>query len=130
YASDFWVIDLDGVLPDKGATDRETIERCLPFLKSHGYVYAYSQSAGFKEGLRVRVVCRTAPMTLADRLAYARYYNDILFQYEAKQNRQYIDSSIYQVNKLVYTARPKMACSDPHLVRVFKVEGDEVAVLD
>ena len=53
-----WWIDLDGV-PQLEEGVQATIERCLPFLVDHEYVYAFSQSAGLKEGLRCRVICET-----------------------------------------------------------------------
>lgn len=53
--TDLWFIDLDGV--PTCDDHRATIERCLPFLRGKRYVFAYSQSAGIKPGLRCRIVC-------------------------------------------------------------------------
>lgn len=123
----FWFIDLDGV--PTGDDHRATIERCLPFLRGHRYVFAYSQSAGIKSGLRCRVVCRLPrPLRSSELVAYARYYNDQLVAFDGK-TAQYIDSSIYTPSDLLFTSRPRLlGLGDPHLERVFIVEGEDAPV--
>lgn len=125
--TDLWFIDLDGV--PTGDDHRATIERCLPFLCGRRYVFAHSQSAGLKPGLRCRVVCRLPrPMSAAEREAYARLYNDQLTAFEGKAAK-YIDSSIYTPSRLLFTSRPRLlGLGDPHPERVFIVEGDDAPV--
>ena len=98
-SSEFWFIDLDGV--PEGDTPRATIERCLPFLAGKAYIFAYTQSAGIKAGLRARVICRVSkPMSSSQLEAYARYYNDQLCAFEGT-SAVYIDSKIYTPSRLL-----------------------------
>jgi len=126
--TDLWFIDLDGVPADDD--HRVAIERCLPFLRGRRFVFAYSQSAGLKPGLRCRVVCRLPrPMSAAEREAYARHYNDQLTAFEGK-TAHYIDSSIYAPSRLLFTSRPNLlGLGDPHGERVFIADGDDAPVL-
>ena len=126
--TDLWFIDLDGVPTDDD--HRATIERCLPFLRERRFVFAYSQSAGLKPGLRCRVVCRLPrPMSAAEREAYARHYNDQLTAFEGKK-AHYIDSSIYAPSRLLFTSRPTLlGLGDPHAERVFIADGEDGPVL-
>lgn len=125
--TDLWFIDLDGAPTDDD--HRATIERCLPFLRGKRYVFAYSQSAGLKPGLRCRIVCRLPrAMSAAEREAHARRYNDHLAAFEGKAAK-YIDSGIYAPARLLFTARPRLlGLGDPHAERVFIVEGEDVPV--
>jgi hypothetical protein len=125
--SDFWLIDLDGV-PMHGSA-QDTILHCLPFLTGEAYVYAFSQSAGLREALRCRVVCRVPrPLGATELEAYARHYNDLLAAFEGRK-KQYIDPSIYSPSRLLFTARPKLSdLGDPHPERVFYVKGNEEPV--
>lgn len=125
--TDLWFIDLDGVptTPEHTAT----IERCLPFLRGKRYVYAYSQSAGIKPGLRARVICKLPrPMKAIERAAYARHYNDRLTAYEGSA-AMYIDSSIYTRSRLLFTSRPRLiGLPDPYPDRVFISNGEDTPI--
>ena len=125
--TDFWFIDLDGV-PLVGSAEN-TIVRCLPFLDGKAFVYSYTQSAGIKDGLRVRVICKLyAPADTAMLKAATIHYNNLLRAYEGKAGNL-LDSKIYGPAKLLLTSRPYIdGISDPHPDRVFMVEGDESPV--
>ncbi len=127
-SSEFWFIDLDGVPEDDNP--RATIERCLPFLAGKAYIFAYTQSAGIKPGLRARVICRLPkPMLSSELEAYARHYNDQLCAFEGIKTA-YIDSKIYTPSRLLFTARPNLlGMADPHPDRVHLVDGDETPVV-
>ncbi len=125
--STFFFVDLDGV-PIIGTVE-ETIVRCLPFLAGCAYIYAYTQSAGVKKGLRTRVVFKVKPLSAPDFEAHARHWNDRLCAFEGGK-AQYIDSGIYAPSRLLLTARPRLlGVADPHRERVFMVEGDEITTL-
>jgi hypothetical protein len=121
--SDFWFIDLDGAPVSDGESPRQAIERLLPFLAGRAFVFAFTQSASFKPGLRLRIVCRVAGKTLAELAAFAREVNSKLYGFHGKR---FLDGSIYQESRLIFTARPRLSgLPDPHPERVFLVEGDE-----
>ena len=119
-----WWLDLDGVPELEGGT-QVTIEQCLPFLAGHEYVYAFSQSAGLKEGLRCRVICETDDGLLTRQYAHARHYNALLCAFEGTK-ANYLDTQIYKPSHLLFTARPHLTgIDDPHPVRAFLVAGEQ-----
>jgi len=122
-----WIIDLDGA-PLDGAP-QQAIEACLPFLIGHSYVYAHSQSAGLKEGLRCRIICELArPHKLVELQALARHYNS-LFTAFGGIKRAIVDPKIYSREHFIFTARPRLTgIGDPHPVRVHIVRGDDQPV--
>lgn len=124
--SRLWFIDLDGV-PIYGDV-QSTIEHCLPFIVGHSYIYAHSQSAGFKKGLRCRVICVIPEMNGATQSAYARHYNNLLVADEGK-TLSYIDCGIYGPSRLLLTSRPALfGIDDPYPDRVHFVAGDNAPV--
>ncbi len=113
-----------------------TIVHALPFLKGKAFVWYYSASSGFKAG--VRVICHTAPMTLAQQRFVGEHYDRRLTALISRKKPdrpptrkpEYIDYSLYSKGHIVYSARPRLLdLKDPRPERVFCVGGDEIADL-
>jgi hypothetical protein len=123
--SPIWLIDLDSVPVEAGSVKQTAsqIRACLPFLNGKAFVFAYSQSAGIKPGLRVRVACIAPEMSLTTKRAYARHFNDML-RSRLGGKAPLVDSNIYSLGHLLFSARPDLAgFDDPHPDRIHLVDG-------
>lgn len=115
------IVDLDSL--EYAGTAEEAIRFALPFLHDRQFVYAFSQSSGFKSGHRLRVAFEVEPMDLTEQQIHAEHWNSELSQ-RLSVDRKFIDYGIYKPNGFVFTARPDLrGLDDPHPIRDFFVDG-------
>lgn len=113
--------DLDSL--DFDGTAEEAVRFAFPFLHGRRFVYAYSPSAGFKPGHRLRVAFECEPMDLTMMQIHAEHWNAALAM-RVGIDRKFIDYGIYKPGGFVFTSRPRLkGLDDPHPVRAFLVDG-------
>lgn len=119
--TNIFLADLDSL--DFDGTPEEAVCFAFPFLHGRKFVYAFSPSAGFKPGHRLRVAFEVEPMDLTVMQIHAEHWNTDLAM-RLGVNRKFIDYGIYKPSGFVFTARPRLkGLDDPHPVRAFVVDG-------
>lgn len=116
------IADLDSL--DFDGTPEEAVRFAFPFLRGRKFVYAFSPSAGFKPGHRLRVVFEVEPLDLTMMQIHAEHWNADLAM-RVGIDRKFIDYGIYKPSGFVFTARPALkGLDDPFPVRAFLAEGE------
>ena len=103
-ASGLCIADLDSL--DFDGTAEEAVRFAVPFLHGRKFVYAFSPSAGFKPGHRLRVVFEVEPIDLTMMQVHAEHWNADLAM-RVGIDRKFIDHGIYKPSGFVFTARTK-----------------------
>lgn len=115
------VVDLDSL--EYEGTAEEAVRFALPFLRGSKFVYAFSPSAGFKSGHRLRVTFEVEAMDLTIMQIHAEHWNTDL-TIRIGINRKFIDYGIYKPGGFIFTARPGLkGLDDPHPTRAFISDG-------
>ncbi|TDL78111.1 hypothetical protein E2L08_12490 [Palleronia sediminis] len=119
--TNLFLADLDSL--DFEGTPEEAVVFAFPFLHGRRFVYAFSPSAGFKPGHRLRVAFEVEPMDLTAMQIHAEHWNTELAM-RIGAERKFIDYGIYKPSGFIFTARPTLkGLDDPHPVRAFLVDG-------
>jgi hypothetical protein len=115
------IADIDSLEFD--GTSEDAVRFALPFLRGRKFVYAFSPSAGFKPGHRLRVAFEVEPIDLTMMQVHAEHWNADLAM-RVGIDRKFIDYGIYKPSGFVFSARPALkGLEDPYPVRAFLVDG-------